>query len=59
MEHKCKFHIWLLLQHKVVKAGNFLEGQTVDFACNLCMIRDESGLNLTLECPFFRDVCVS
>ncbi|WVZ96688.1 hypothetical protein U9M48_042292 [Paspalum notatum var. saurae] len=54
---KCKFFAWILLQNKILTADNLaVRGWPHQQACTLCYGPMETGLHLSLHCPFAQEV---
>uniref|UniRef100_A0A0A9BGC0 Reverse transcriptase zinc-binding domain-containing protein n=1 Tax=Arundo donax TaxID=35708 RepID=A0A0A9BGC0_ARUDO len=53
---KCKLHICLALQHKLLTADKMrTRGRDVSNTCKLCNVQDETAAHLTVNCTFARE----
>ena len=57
VENKCKFFLWLFLQHKLLTADRIIKrGGQANPLCQLCRTRNENASHLAANCSYSKSV---
>ena len=57
VENKCKFFLWLFLQHKLLTADRIIKpGGQANPICQLCRTRNENASHLAANCSYSKSV---